>query len=161
MTIMAPNILIRSVPGDVHQTLTRRASDAGQSLQEYLLEMLREVTSRPTMQEIVSWPEREGPGSEGPGSDHPRNRRGNSCPEAAVSAGIVLDASVVVEGLAGEGRATVWAREMMATAGPLAPELLYVEVAQSLKRHETLGKGLEQAFQDVVRLPVTHILFST
>ena len=60
---MAPNILIRSVPGDVHQTLTRRASDAGQSLQEYLLEMLREVTSRPTMQEIVSWPEREGPGS--------------------------------------------------------------------------------------------------
>ncbi|MDA8909810.1 hypothetical protein N9I09_02720 [Pontimonas sp.] len=31
---MAPNILIRSVPGDVHQTLTLRASDAGQSLQE-------------------------------------------------------------------------------------------------------------------------------
>jgi antitoxin FitA len=65
---MAPNILIRSVPGDVHQTLTRRASDSGQSLQEYLLEMLREVTSRPTMQEIVSWPEREGPGSRGLGA---------------------------------------------------------------------------------------------
>jgi len=31
---MAPNILIRSVPGDVHQTLTLRASDSGQSLQE-------------------------------------------------------------------------------------------------------------------------------
>ena len=76
-----------------------------------------------------------------------------------MSAGIVLDASVVVEGLAGEGRAAVWARGMMATPGPLAPELLYVEVAQSLKRHETLGKGLEQAFQDLVRLPVTHISF--
>lgn len=64
----APNILIRSVPGDVHQTLTLRASDAGQSLQEYLLERLKEVTSRPTMQEIVSWPEKEGPGSRGLGA---------------------------------------------------------------------------------------------
>ena len=34
-----------------------------------------------------------------------------------MSAGIVLDASVVVEGLAGEGRAAVWSREMMATPG--------------------------------------------
>ena len=30
--------------------------------------MLKEVTSRPTMQEIVSWPEREGPGSRGLGA---------------------------------------------------------------------------------------------
>lgn len=46
-------IQIRNVPDDVHATLQRRATDAGQSLQEYLLMLLSTHASRPTMAEWV------------------------------------------------------------------------------------------------------------
>lgn len=51
---MAPNILIRNVPMEVHQMLVARASSAGQSLQEYLLSLMGEITSRPTAAEIMA-----------------------------------------------------------------------------------------------------------
>jgi hypothetical protein len=50
---MAPNILMRNVPTEVHQVLVARATQAGQSLQEYLLSLVQELTQRPTAAEIM------------------------------------------------------------------------------------------------------------
>lgn len=47
------NLQIRNVPERTHSVLRRRAADAGQSLQEYLLELLREAASRPTVEEVI------------------------------------------------------------------------------------------------------------
>ena len=44
-------IQIRNVPDEVHLVLQERAATAGQSLQEYLLELLRSHASRPTLSE--------------------------------------------------------------------------------------------------------------
>ena len=46
------NIQVKDVPESVHNELRRRASDAGQSLQEYLLSQLVDVTSRPTVRDV-------------------------------------------------------------------------------------------------------------
>ncbi len=46
-----PNIQIKNVPDHVHLVLKRRAGAAGQSLQEYLLELLAEETTKPTWDE--------------------------------------------------------------------------------------------------------------
>jgi antitoxin FitA len=56
---MSPNVLIRNVPDDVHAVLIRRAEDAGQSLQEYLVGLLRDVTARPLMPEVIAALERD------------------------------------------------------------------------------------------------------
>lgn len=42
-----------NVPNDVHQTLERRADDAGQSLQEYLLQRLCAEARSPTVEEVL------------------------------------------------------------------------------------------------------------
>ena len=59
-------IQIRNVPDDVHRTYQRRAAEAGQSLQEYLLAELVRSASRKTPAEVVAEVERrialEGPG---------------------------------------------------------------------------------------------------
>lgn len=48
-----PSVQIKNVPADVHRVLRRRAVDAGQSLQEYLLARLTEDASRPTLDEVL------------------------------------------------------------------------------------------------------------
>lgn len=48
-----PNIQVKDVPEDVHQTLRGRAAAAGQSLQEYLLTRLTNEARRPTVDEIL------------------------------------------------------------------------------------------------------------
>ncbi len=48
-----PSIQVKAVPESVHATLRRRASDAGQSLQEYLLAWLTEEAETPTLDEIL------------------------------------------------------------------------------------------------------------
>jgi plasmid stability protein len=48
-----PSIQIKDVPADVHATLRRRAATAGQSLQEYLLELLTEEAETPTLDEVL------------------------------------------------------------------------------------------------------------
>lgn len=48
-----PNVQIKDVPDDVHLVLRRRALEAGQSLQEYLLARLTEEASRPTLEEAL------------------------------------------------------------------------------------------------------------
>lgn len=47
-----PSVQIRNVPPEVHATLRRRAEDAGQSLQAYLLGWLTEQASMPTIGEL-------------------------------------------------------------------------------------------------------------
>jgi plasmid stability protein len=47
------SIQIKNVPDDVHRELRRRASAAGQSLQEYLLDLLEEQARRPTLDEVL------------------------------------------------------------------------------------------------------------
>jgi hypothetical protein len=50
---MSKNVLIRNVPDTVHTALVRRAEAAGQSLQEYVVGLLHEVTNKPTMSEVM------------------------------------------------------------------------------------------------------------
>jgi hypothetical protein len=50
---MSKNVLIRNVPDTVHAALVRRAEATGQSLQEYVLGLLHEVTDKPTMSEVM------------------------------------------------------------------------------------------------------------
>lgn len=48
-----PSIQIKGVPPEVHRVLRRRAAEAGQSLQEYLLSLLEGHASRPTLEEVL------------------------------------------------------------------------------------------------------------
>lgn len=48
-----PSVQIKNVPPDVHRVLRRRAVDAGQSLQEYLLARLTEDAANPTLSEAL------------------------------------------------------------------------------------------------------------
>lgn len=50
---MAKMIQIRNVPDDLHRTLKARAAKAGMTLSDYLLQEVREVAARPTIEEIV------------------------------------------------------------------------------------------------------------
>jgi antitoxin FitA len=52
------NIQVRNVPERVHKVLRRRAADAGQSLQEYLLQLLEERAAKPTIKELFAEIER-------------------------------------------------------------------------------------------------------
>lgn len=48
-----PTIQVKNVPEDTHRVLRRRAADAHQSLQEYLLARLIAHASRPTLDEVL------------------------------------------------------------------------------------------------------------
>lgn len=48
------NLQIRNVPERTHAVLRRRAADAGQSLQEYLLDLLQRTASSPTVEEVLT-----------------------------------------------------------------------------------------------------------
>jgi plasmid stability protein len=45
-------IQIRNVPDSLHRRLKSRAALAGMSLSDYLLQQIREVTERPTIEEL-------------------------------------------------------------------------------------------------------------
>ena len=47
------SIQVKHAPDDVHATLRRRAAQAGQSMQDYLLDHLTETASRPTLEEVL------------------------------------------------------------------------------------------------------------
>jgi len=47
------SIQVKNVPSEVHQTLRRRAVGAGQSLQEYLLQLLCEQARTETLEEVL------------------------------------------------------------------------------------------------------------
>jgi len=48
-----PSVQIKNVPPDVHRVLRRRAGEAGQSLQEYLLARLVDEAATPTLDEVL------------------------------------------------------------------------------------------------------------
>ena len=48
------NVLVRDVPDDVHSALQRRAADAGQSLQQYLVGELTRLATRPVMSDVLA-----------------------------------------------------------------------------------------------------------
>ena len=48
-----PSVQIKDVPAETHRVLRRRAAEAHQSLQEYLLTKLIEDASVPTMAEVL------------------------------------------------------------------------------------------------------------
>jgi plasmid stability protein len=50
---MATAITVRNVPEEVRDELAARASRSGRSLQEFLLNHLTEVASRPSVEEVV------------------------------------------------------------------------------------------------------------
>lgn len=47
------SIQVTSVPNDTHQTMEQRVSRAGQSLQEYLLQVLCIEARSPTVEEVL------------------------------------------------------------------------------------------------------------
>ncbi len=47
------SIQVKNVPSDVHHTLRQRAVGSGQSLQEYLLQLLCEQARTPTLDEVL------------------------------------------------------------------------------------------------------------
>ena len=49
---MSTMIQIRNVPDALHRRLKSRAALAGMSLSEYLLQQIRDVAERPTMEEL-------------------------------------------------------------------------------------------------------------
>ena len=49
---MSAMIQIRNVPDALHRRLKSRAARAGMSLSEYVLQQIREVAERPTIEEL-------------------------------------------------------------------------------------------------------------
>jgi len=49
---MPVTIEIRNMPASLHRRLTSRAASAGMSLSAYLLSELRDLTERPTVEEL-------------------------------------------------------------------------------------------------------------
>ncbi|RNL65530.1 hypothetical protein EFK50_05325 [Nocardioides marmoriginsengisoli] len=50
---MSPSLQVRNVPEDIHAELRRRAEMFGMSLSDYVLQLLTEVASRPTVAEVL------------------------------------------------------------------------------------------------------------
>ncbi len=59
------NVLVRDLPDDVHGELQRRAAQAGQSLQQYLLIELGRLVERPTVNDVLDRIEKRSGGSVG------------------------------------------------------------------------------------------------
>ena len=51
---MTKTLQIREVPKETHAKLSARAAANGQSLSQYLLDLLNVVTSRPTIEEALA-----------------------------------------------------------------------------------------------------------
>jgi plasmid stability protein len=58
---MSMMIQIRNVPDALHRRLKSRAALAGMSLSDYLLQQIREVAERPTLEEMRARLERRSP----------------------------------------------------------------------------------------------------
>ncbi|TAJ86323.1 MAG: hypothetical protein EPO41_24785 [Reyranella sp.] len=58
---MSTMIQIRNVPDTLHRRLKSRAALAGMSLSDYLLQQIREVAERPTIEEMRARLERRSP----------------------------------------------------------------------------------------------------
>lgn len=52
-TCMAKHLQVRDVPDPLHRKLKARAALAGKSLSDYLLDEIRVIVKRPTMEELA------------------------------------------------------------------------------------------------------------
>ncbi len=57
-TVSMPNVLVRDLPADVHAELQRRAAQAGQSLQQFLVAELTRMAATPTVADLFARVER-------------------------------------------------------------------------------------------------------
>lgn len=57
-TVSMPNVLVRDLPADVHAELQRRAAQAGQSLQQFLIVELTRLSATPTVADLFARVER-------------------------------------------------------------------------------------------------------
>jgi plasmid stability protein len=57
---MPKMVQIRNMPDEMHRRLKARAAMAGMSLSDYLLNEIREVAERPTLEEMVARLQRHG-----------------------------------------------------------------------------------------------------
>lgn len=55
-----PSVQIKDVPEETHRVLRRRAAQAHQSLQEYLLKRLMDEAATPTLDEVLERASRKG-----------------------------------------------------------------------------------------------------
>lgn len=78
-----PNILIRNVPPEVHARLTVAAKERGQSLQQYVLELISEPSRRMSHAETIAWL---------------RGRRERMAQDGAVASDSMSGADIVREG---------------------------------------------------------------
>lgn len=60
-----PNVMVRNLPADVHQTLVERAEAAGTSLQKYLSGELARLARTPTIEEVIAQIEQDSGGRVG------------------------------------------------------------------------------------------------
>jgi len=75
---------------------------------------------------------------------------------------MVVDASVVVNGLVDSTGVGNHARALMAQSGVYVPELLYSEVSNALRREEVRQqRSMEQEFESLLRLPWDRVPFGT
>ena len=63
------NVQVRNVPERVHKVLRRRAAEAGQSLQEYLLQLLEQSAVELTVKEVFDRVRQRGGGVTDPSFD--------------------------------------------------------------------------------------------
>lgn len=77
---------------------------------------------------------------------------------------IIVDASVVLAALTTQGPVGRWAEQQLADNDLVAPEHVYVEVANVLRRAEVAGQldttAASLAFADLQRLPLRTVPFS-
>lgn len=51
---MSKMIQVRNVPDSIHRVMKARAATSGMSLSDYILEMMRKASQRPTMEEVLA-----------------------------------------------------------------------------------------------------------
>ena len=147
-----PSVQIKNVPEETHRMLRKRAGEAGQSLQEYLLARLTEDAAQPTLDEVLRRAGERAGGSV-PLADSARAVRDER--NARV---IVVDASVVASALGDDGADGESARARLAGERLFAPELIDLEVTSVWRRAARAGglgeRRARQAFEDLADLPL-------
>lgn len=75
---------------------------------------------------------------------------------------MVIDASVVVDGLLDHSVAGDHCRDLMGQSGVYVPDLLYSEVSNALRREEVRRqRSMEPEFRVLLRLPWDRVPFAT
>lgn len=63
-------IQVREIPEDAYEVIRKRARASGRSIQSYMRDVVVELASRPTTEEILALIEEVHAGSDSPGATH-------------------------------------------------------------------------------------------